>query len=624
MIRRLYYIRFLNVCCIILGANLADALADLRPEVAGKDGVKYHVAQHAGDADDRQFQDCWGGEEASALEMTLLQTYLTGGAGQGAGERQYSNSESIDDVGKLLRSADAIIPSRWLGLLVVVVCGALAMVMIYLLAWLTITSSLIAVVRLQLQLLGCFDCLFLGLSPVVLSTTALQISHKFGHGAEFSGLIVSSYFMLSAPGLLVGRSLISSLGFSARRWWMLTMVLLTGLGHITTGLVLNKALPIVAATPNSEEALLLGTLAFSGFCQSTYFVIMLASIAQACPVTHRVHWQIYQTLSVAVGSGAGALLVAMLASTSGTGEHSIIARFSSSLRTAGPFYALGAICLVHLLCAWVVFPENQSILAEAATLDDAQEDQKGQSNAGGDGAAIPTTLASDERSLWLRKVVYLLGNLYGLERLFVQASMEAATSYVLEALFGWPISSFALAIGIFYLLGAFAAYPFTFFKHWIDELLLMKIGSLLGFAASVVLAIFISQSEVVVLAVDFVLFTACFLAGGVAEGMALASAIPGTLYSIENALCFRPLIKSNVARFLAPLIVRCSITKSPHLYGVIQAVITGTSLVLCYFLAQAASELKVLSLVKPSEEPVEPTPRSASTKSKLIPSKDTS
>jgi len=202
-------------------------------------------------------------------------------------------------------------------------------------------------------------------------------------------------------------------------------------------------------------------------------------------------------------------------------------------------------------------------------------------------------LPCDERSLFLRKLLYCFGNLYGVERAVVTMALEAATSFVLETHFGWSTSRIGIWIGGVYLLGTLVAFPLSLLKDHIGELLLMKTGSLLGVLASIFLAVFIYRAEFVVLLADFILFSACFVGSGVAEGFALASAIPGSpWFNVENYWAFSNILKHNVGRFAAPLVVRSTMVYSATVYGVAQVSLTAIGLVLCHAVVHTVHQLQ--------------------------------
>mmetsp|Transcript_1637 Transcript_1637/g.3558 ORF Transcript_1637/g.3558 Transcript_1637/m.3558 type:complete len:555 (+) Transcript_1637:75-1739(+) len=510
----------------------------------------------------------------------------------GQGQEHRIHAPAVEDVGvgawpdlplspEAHQSAsDSVRVTSW-RLAAIILAGACLMVGSYLRVWAT-TPSRAACVKWQLQVLGYFELYLFGIGASALAPTALSISYQLGHGVNFSGLILSSLWMISAPGAVAGRFVATHTSQFTKRVLQASLIAVASVCYLITAIVTHDW-PVLTDVPR-KDTLFIAPRAICGFVLFMYVSVMFAMVTEVCQPALRVRQQLYQNLCLMAGSGTGPMIVAIVTSST---ENTA----AKSFGLAAPFYVSAALYLFHSIAAWLVTPGDADAM-KAAAEDTCGLDLVGQTM----GGALPATLPSDERSLYLRKLVFWFGNLYGVERAVVTIALEAATSFVLERYFGWPTSRVAFWVGIVYLLGTLVAYPMNMLKDRMGELYLMKCGSILGVVASILLAIFIRRAEYVVLIADFVLFSACFLASGVAEGMCLAAAIPESpWFNVETAWCFRNVVKQNLGRFVTPLLIRGSISHSTALYGVVQVSMTGVGFLLCRGLVDAAYELRELS-----------------------------
>jgi len=462
---------------------------------------------------------------------------------------------------------------------------AVAMAAAYISIWFR-TPTPAACVKWQLQVLAYCDLFLMGIVVTSLAPTALSIAVQLNHGAGFSGLLLSSMFVCSAPGAILGRMVATNASQGTKRVSQSLLMLLGSCCCFIDGYV-AMAPEVLEGNPVRGYIFVAARATF-GFAMFMWISIMMSMVTEVCQTQLRVRQQLYQNLSIMAGSGSGAVLVAAFTSSS---EFTPV----EPLGYAGPLFFSAGLYAVHAICAWLVTPGTREMLLEAA------EDTCGLELVAGDvwtpRVALPPKLLSDERSLWLRKVIFVLGNLYGVERSVVTISLEAATSYILEVHFGWTTSRVSIWVGSVYLLGTALFVPINSLKDKLGELFLMKCGSTLGVIASVLLAIFIYRAEFVVLAADCVLFSACSFAAGLAEGMSLAVAIPDDpWFNQESAWAFRNVVKQNVGRFVAPMVVRATLAQSATLYGALQVTMTTIGFLICLGLSNSAYELSAISL----------------------------
>mmetsp|Transcript_52220 Transcript_52220/g.124498 ORF Transcript_52220/g.124498 Transcript_52220/m.124498 type:complete len:561 (-) Transcript_52220:100-1782(-) len=466
----------------------------------------------------------------------------------------------------------------------VILLGFLCMAVPFWWLWVTAPSHA-GCVKWQLQVLGYFDVLIQIASASSVAPISLEVSRSFGHGAVFSGFIISAMFMFSALGSLLGRLLVTRADYGTLRILQLLFLGLCSLAFLASGLLVHHT---ESSWPPHKDAFFIAARALSGFLIFAWNNPLWKIIIDVLQTPLRVRQGLLQSLAMMAGSGIGPVVVAVITYKS---EASDAAAFAA----AGCFYVFAAYYLFHTLFFWLVVPRTADGMREAAADEwgmDLIQGADGNDSVFRDSLSPPGKMREDEA--WWRTLAYCFGHLYGVERAVVSVALEAATSYILETRFGWAPSRVALWVGIIYLLGLIVAYSANLLKGQLSELNLMKVCSFLGGAASILLAIFIEKADFVVLSADFVLFTSCFVAGGTAMGMSTAVAMPESRwFNIENALFFRIAFIGNVGKFLAPLLVRGTLERSTLAYGVLQVSMTSAGVMLCHGLEMSAKELQV-------------------------------
>eukprot|EP00971_Amphidinium_carterae_P001669 33560-Amphidinium_carterae.1 len=372
---------------------------------------------------------------------------------------------------------------------------------------------------------------------------SLDISKLLGHDATWSGLLLSSTFIFTSVGGVGGNYLWAWLDQASLNATVVSLTFVSAFLSCLAGVSVHGVLDL----PFNDTILIVvrACLGPCCYCHSAAFYRVAVEILTP---QAKVVVEVRRNLAAMAGSGLGPLLSwYLLGPVEGTSFE--------RLGLAAPFYTTGAIFCCQAVCAFVV------LRGTATTLKNWHHEQTPAE------AQEATEWPSDASSFWFRKLIYVSGNLYGLERTIVIGALEAATAYILETIFHWKVSKIGLWIGIIYVFGALLGIGVSMLK---EKVLMMKCASLLGVLASVCLTLFVRSNAVVVLAVDLVLFTACFLACGVAEGLALTAAIPDSHYSINNMFLFRYIIKFNFGRSFSPLLVRGTISHSTALYCLIQ------------------------------------------------------
>jgi len=418
-----------------------------------------------------------------------------------------------------------------------------------------------------------------GYLPTYISPTALPLARYLGHGEDFSALVMSAPQMLAIGGAFLAMFVQSTRMTQPWQYaFCLVSLALQGLFNLLSGLIAQGALQLPAC-----DVCFIALRAVDGFFR-TFCAQMLAAMCQnVVPTNLRVPLQIVFGLVLMLGSGSGPLAVFGVTSPS---ENTSAERFG----VAAPFYMISAFmaCLM-VTTAWIA-PTSSEDLQHIA-LESHWKDKFG-------GAFdVPQKINAESKQLWLRKVVFACGVLYGAERLMVSACLETATSFILETKFGWLTSKASFYVAIVYLVGGTAiVLPVSVLQRarsdCFDAMQLMKICTVIAVVAAGVLMYYLSTSEVAILVADCGLISVCMLASSVAEGLSMAAAVPDSwFFSVETAF-FTRCIASPLSRFAAPLIVRLTITQSVTFYGVVQLLMTTCGLGLCYVLAWYVKEMK--------------------------------
>lgn len=177
-----------------------------------------------------------------------------------------------------------------------------------------------------------------------------------------------------------------------------------------------------------------------------------------------------------------------------------------------------------------------------------------------------------ETVLEARRHIWFFGLLYGIERAFMVAALEAATAMLLEVQYGFALSDVGLAVGCTFLFGA----PAVFVVEGIRRSGLYKdVAVLFGLAGCCLFStIFLPEvtahfvfgendrrGYLLLLLADALIFPSGFLANGIAEGLANKHAIPGSFYSQENLTVLDPVVQNSIGRFLGPALARLILAK---------------------------------------------------------------
>jgi len=461
-------------------------------------------------------------------------------------------------------------------LIAVAAAGVVALVAMHFGIWCVSPTPTACV---QLQMMGIFLSMIFfstGYMATTLAATALPLAKHFGHGEEFSGLVMSSTYLIAFCGALSGHFAIT---MGMPQHWKYIGALLA----LAVEVVVNFACGMIAQGallgPGSAGTVFIALRAVDGFFNIFAAQMLIPMCVNVVPTSLRVPLQFAFGVALTLGLGVAPLVVAAVTSTS---ENTSAERFG----LAAQFYITCAFTAGMILTvAWIV-PARQAGLTAVAE-ETYWRDKYGVTR------EPPNTPKSERTQLWLRKMVYICGVVYGVERALVSACLETATAFILETKFMWLTSDTAKYVAIVYLVSAIAVIlPVSVLQlvylESLDQLQLMKICSIIAAVAAAALMYFLSSSPGIILLADGVLYSTCILASSVAEGLALAAAIPGSwFFSVESVFVLRGLA-CQLSRLAAPLIVRVSVSQSITFYGILQFLMTAGGLVNCWLLARAA------------------------------------
>jgi predicted dehydrogenase len=440
--------------------------------------------------------------------------------------------------------------------------------------------------RFKLQFLSYMDVFWVHLQYAAMIPMAYDVAIELGQGMTFSGLLIGSYWgAVSFGSLLVARPFVSQAHQSVQRicalWAMLVMVVCN-----LTYIVGIDPPASWHLSQNQQTWLVLGSRVFSGFAWSSMTMVVSCMAVKATPKADQVKQEGFRAFFITLGIGCGPFLAtANSMKPAGLG---VVSYTRDQL--AFPSWVCCCIGVMVLILAWVVVPDREGPIEMA----------KGPIMVGHGGLAaaayqeqarVESDLAFEatgRNQLWWKKLVYMLGCAYGVERALLTSSLESATALVLQSTFGWSPDRIGETVGFIFIGAAFLIFCVVSFRPLIGDAMMLKSGSTICLCSCVLLCYGITSSASMVIVSDVLIFTSGFVASSVEEGMAMACATPGTFYSVENAWTIRNVLKCNLSRFVGPVLARYAIAADGgHIYAISQLSLAVFSCLLCYCLSVA-------------------------------------
>jgi len=193
----------------------------------------------------------------------------------------------------------------------------------------------------------------------------------------------------------------------------------------------------------------------------------------------------------------------------------------------------------------------------------------------------------------LRRAVWTLALVYGMERALVVAALEASTSLILQLEFGCDSSDIGLMIGASFLLGAPATVFMTIVRNrgFLSDTAVLCGCAAMCLAATVLFLI--GQNMWLFLIADTIIFPSGYLANGIVDGFSTQHAMEGTFYSQKNAAVLGTILQDTAGRFIGPPVARfLAHLGGRKLYAQVQMTMCAISFVTAWKLQSAIHDIQ--------------------------------
>jgi hypothetical protein len=267
-------------------------------------------------------------------------------------------------------------------------------------------------------------------------------------------------------------------------------------------------------------------------------MIISVTAVKITPRESQVQTETFRQFAITLGLGLGPLISSSLAW--------VLDLKSVQNRVAVPGFCNAFMYVNFFVFIWVLFPGTQKemdrLLEAAATESRHQDETKIQQH--------------EVSSAFAKKVIFCCGGLFGLQRAFITAAVETASSLILQVEFGWASTQIGACTGMVIIWTAVMLLTVGFLKDKLNADMLMHLGACVSCASVVFLTPQVGTSARYIFIADGLVFFFAFMAGSVAEGKAMQNVVPGSCCSVENLWALRNAGKNNISRFLAPPLVR--------------------------------------------------------------------
>jgi len=390
-----------------------------------------------------------------------------------------------------------------------------------------------------------FGLLFTSTLSVVIPDS-YELARDVGLGSTFSGLLIGAPTAFSIVLLLSTRYLMDPWNQRSMRCFCICSV--------CCGSSLSLAFAVGANPPqgwhlgnNARVVMIMGSRLAMGLvgCAGPTTRIMVQKVT---PARDYMMLNVHRVCFVTLGIGGGPLFATLL-------KHLVGAR-SIGERAAWPMLAMSLLWAVLALMFCLVVPSSIEELVGLKSKADAGA----QLQAKGGASSVATVGATMEAVVGLRKKVWALSLVFGMERALVVAALESSTSLILELEFGCNTADIGLMIGACFLLGAPTTVCMSVVRnskwscgHFSDAAVLCGLA-MISLAATVLFLL--GWNMWLILAADAIIFPSGYLANGIVDGFATLHAMDDTFYSRENAALFSAVLQGFVGRFLGPTMAR--------------------------------------------------------------------
>lgn len=415
-------------------------------------------------------------------------------------------------------------------------------------------------------------------------TTSYDLMVSFGYGAFESGCFIGCIYAVAS---------ISACGM----WYHMNRVGLQHRGSILLCCYTSACFCAVAFACAAQSAavwrhshVLLGVMVsarmLAGLVIGMLLVIETNTVSQVTPAQGMVQFGVLRGAGKVAGLGLGPLMTALTSS--------VMHPTSIELRVAYSAWTLVSLYVPLLMAAFFLMPNNFVELASEKCRQDAEWTAEVEESP--DGTVKVETLSSAER-----RQIWILSLMFGIQRSFSSASIESATSFILENEFKWRLQSIGVAVGGSFVIGAVLMCIFRALQQGFQasETRALRLSASLSVIGGLLflpgtgkilsgLSMAISSPEtnphqeyIAVLTADCLLFPCFFFANGLLEGLAFRCSTSGTMTSVDNYVLaqvgFQQLMRciaSGASRFILDRHGR-------FWYALVQVFLSATGLTVC-------------------------------------------
>jgi len=443
-----------------------------------------------------------------------------------------------------------------------------------------------ATVRSIQAFLYVFGLLFTGTLSVVIPDS-YELALDVGQGSVFSGLLIGAPTAFAVFSMLAARRLMDP--------WSQRFVRNFCFGGVVFASLLALAFALGANPPSDwhlgnrpRMVIIMASRLAMGLLVSAVGPMLRIMAQKVTPAREWMMLNVHRVTFVPVGIGSGPLLATVI-------KH-VMGASGIRERAAWPLLAMSLMWAALALSFYLVMPTSIDDLVgvnekvdPSPVLEDTPTRVPG----------IAPTDITTEAFVGLRKDVWTLALIYGMERALVVAALEASTSLILQLEFGCNTFDIGLMIGTSFLLGA----PVTVFMTIVRRRGFLSDTAALAGCATMCLAatvlFLLGQNMWFFLIADTIIFPSGYLANGIVDGFSTQYAMEDTFFNQRNAAVLGKILQDTAGRFIGPPVARfIAHLGGRRLYAQVQIAMCTISFVTAWKLRSA-----ILKIHKHSSEP---------------------
>jgi len=373
--------------------------------------------------------------------------------------------------------------------------------------------------RHSLQALFVSVALLGAMDLAIIIPGSYDITIGLGSNATMSGFLIGVHPVGMALGSLLGKLLLRLDNHAQIRCTIIASLLFLALLSLCFAALLDCSW----AGSSSLLALLLCLRTSSGVLIGAINVLMNVMALRVTPLTEvaslSIMIQAARNMGLCLGPLAGSLLLAALHGRA-VGSPPL-ERGGLPVLTTAAFWALAALTFS------VKAPSEIAPLVEETLVANKRV---------GTGKRPGSEISPQQLASGHRKVLVVLGSIFCFERGFSVASIEVATTLILELQFGRSSEAIGFALGVICAVTVFHGLLSLSLLHsgWVGEVQYLKGLGAVGTCSVVFLFNWRASSPLLIIMADCMLYACMFTSNGITDAIASQASLPNTAYSMEN------------------------------------------------------------------------------------------